>query len=379
MIKHNIIIQLEKIRKQHCNKMNSYILNNVSFDIAHKEIVMITGKSGSGKTTLLEIIAGIQRHTHGTVKIYNTYYTNESMYYRNIILMDVDSTLFENTSIYDNIYFGFNCESNIDEEKKKSIIYEYANKFNIAHLLHLYPHNLSSGQKQLATICRSTLEKNKIVLMDEPFDKIDNTYKQIVYKHIQYCRDNNDLTFLIITHNISDINNLANKVILLTKNGVKVSSNIQEIKSYIATNNNATQKDNYIQLSYSYIPLQKIKIDKHNNIVYLHLNDTIYSVPYNICEYNKSCTNICIYISKAISIKEENNSTYKNYINKTTKNKVHSILEIIYKISYVSYNDNIYTYALKHNKLTIYITSIKQIEYNFVSIMSIMNKFLIFY
>ena len=364
MIKQNIIIQLEKICKQYHNSHGQYMLDNVSFKVYYKDIVAIVGKSGCGKTTLLEIMAGIQQYTTGSIKIYNKYTTHENMYHRNIVLLDSDATLFKHITVYENIYFGFDDKSNLSEQEKQKLIYEYANKLHITHILHSYPNNISSGQQQLVAICRSTLTDNKIILMDEPFDKIDKEHKNDVYAHIKHCRDHKHLTFVIVTHSYRDVRILANKVITVTNGRAKTHCDVNMYRySHI---------NEYNDLSYISVVCKKITINKQNNTIYLYINDDTYTLPYNICHIYKAKKYAYMCYSKSIAVIPRTQ-------NVTTQDNIYKILNIVYSIVYIDYKDGIYTYNLVHKSLNLLITSIIKINDKFVSIASIADKFLIFY
>lgn len=161
--------------------------------------LLICGESGCGKTTLLHLLAGLRQPTSGTVTIdgeSTAAFTPTKMDQfrgRHIGMVYQQSYFIESLSILDNLMLSPYAES---KEKAKAI----ANRFNIDHLLSRYPHQLSVGQQQRASIARAVMNKPKLLLADEPTSALDNKSCRLVIELLQEEAATNNAALIIVTH-----------------------------------------------------------------------------------------------------------------------------------------------------------------------------------
>ena len=86
-----------------------------------------------------------------------------------------------------------------------------AKQFKINHLLKNYPHQLSGGEAQRVALARTLITKPKILLLDEPFNGLDEALKQDIYPDIQRFLKEYNITTIMVSHNIKEVKELSNR------------------------------------------------------------------------------------------------------------------------------------------------------------------------
>ena len=137
------------------------ILKDFSLNINSNSVTSILGPSGSGKTTLLRLISGLENLQSGNIQFDNNNDIPNSKI-NNVSFVFQDSALFPHLIVIENIYYGL---SKLDNNKNRidSLIHDY----NIDKIKFSYPHQLSSGQKQLVALLRGIASNPKIILLDD--------------------------------------------------------------------------------------------------------------------------------------------------------------------------------------------------------------------
>ena len=175
-------------------------IKNLSIEIKNEgDIVCLLGPSGIGKTTILRTIAGLEKLENGEIilkdKIISS--TNEHLEpeKRKIALSFQENSLFPHHSIYKNIILG------IPKSGPKNINVEEITKFlNIDHVLDKYPHQISAGEAQRASLARSLCAEPDLLLLDEPLSNIDQNFKEEIQTKLKKIIKDLKITTIIVTH-----------------------------------------------------------------------------------------------------------------------------------------------------------------------------------
>ena len=135
-------------------------VKNVSFSIKNEgDVICLLGPSGIGKTTILRTIAGLEKIDNGSIelnnKILSSKTTNVEPENRNISLAFQDNSLFPHYTVEKNILLG--AERNKEKKDKKIGLKEIVDLLDIFHILNKYPHQISAGEAQRASLARSLI------------------------------------------------------------------------------------------------------------------------------------------------------------------------------------------------------------------------------
>ena len=175
------------------------------------EYVSISGISGSGKTTFLRIISGLIQPQNGTIcwgeQIWHDTKTKQCIppQERNIGMVFQDYALFPNMNTLDNIIFA--CKEKVEKKYLQSIL----DTLGLDNYLTRYPHQLSGGQQQRVAIARALISKPALLLLDEPFSALDESLKKTVQSFIYEIHQQNSMTTLVVSHQISEIKPYAHR------------------------------------------------------------------------------------------------------------------------------------------------------------------------
>ena len=182
-------------------KLKSFDLD-ISF-VSDDKLIAIVGKSGSGKTTLLRCIAGFEE-SQGSIKVDNIEWQNLNIQKRDFGVVFQNYALFPNMNVYNNLKFARN-----NDKKIKELI----ELMELKGLEDRYPHELSGGEKQRVALARALMNEPRILLLDEPFSALNYELKQKLYKEIEVIKNNFDTQIILISHDISEVYRLADRVI----------------------------------------------------------------------------------------------------------------------------------------------------------------------
>jgi len=177
-------------------------VNNVSLSIENQgDIVCLLGPSGIGKTTILRTIAGLEKIQSGKIILKNKILSSDNTHIepenRNIAMGFQDNSLFPHYTVLENIKFG----ADRNKKKKKGLNLNEINKLlHIEHIADKYPHQISSGEAQRASLARSLLSNPDLLLLDEPLSNVDQNFKEEIQVKLKQILTEHKITTIIVTH-----------------------------------------------------------------------------------------------------------------------------------------------------------------------------------
>ena len=193
------------------NKRQNNVLRNVNMEIKEGEMVAVMGPSGSGKSTLLYAISGMDRPTAGKVDFFGKDLTRLNASQMSEMRLDEMGFIFQqmymlkNLSIYDNIILpAYQSQNGKGKEKREEInnrAKELMKKLGISEIAENDVNEVSGGQLQRACICRSLINKPKMIFADDPTGALNQQNSKEVMKELNRINAEGT-TVMLITHDM---------------------------------------------------------------------------------------------------------------------------------------------------------------------------------
>ena len=187
-------------------------LERVDLTIGDGEFVAVVGPSGCGKSTMLRLISRLSLPTTGTITVFDDTSTKPptgmSIVFQNHVLLAW-------RTILENVLFPADM---VGERKAplRAKALELLKSVGLADFVERYPHELSGGMKQRASIARALLLQPRLLLMDEPFGALDALTREQMRVDLEALWLKHRMTILFITHSIDEAVLLADRVIVMS-------------------------------------------------------------------------------------------------------------------------------------------------------------------
>ena len=197
----------------------NYLAISANLSLESNKIYAIIGPSGAGKSTFLNLISGFSEISSGSILWNEQEISDLPPSKRNISILFQDNNLFPHLSVWRNLALAVSHWpkiSNDDEAKLHSVISEVG----IRGLENRKPSQLSGGQQSRVALARVLLQKNKILLLDEPFAALGPSLKDQMLELIEKIARNRGLLVLMVTHDPADANKIASETIVVKNNKV---------------------------------------------------------------------------------------------------------------------------------------------------------------
>lgn len=222
------VVELTRVTREFMRRKHKFFaVNNVSFALNSGDFVAIVGKSGNGKSTLLNLIAGLLKPTHGSVKVCGEEISERTfsdvkmsrLRACDIGFVTQSQTLLQNLTVHDNILLpvqiaASTCEvsksevsksaeskSEVSEDSNETRALELCKQLHIEDLLWCYPSELSGGEMRRVMIVRALINNPKLLILDEPTGDLDLEHTRIVVKMLREAAKNG-VAVLMVTHDV---------------------------------------------------------------------------------------------------------------------------------------------------------------------------------
>ncbi len=195
-------------------------LDQISLQIDRGEFVSIVGPSGCGKSTLLRMIAGLDTPSSGVIR-----YEGEAISgpHPKISMVFQSFALFPWRTVLGNVEYGLETRG-MERDERRALASEYLEMVGLGGYEHMYPRQLSGGMKQRVGIARALAVDPDMVLMDEAFSAIDEFTAETLREEVAEIHQDTKKTFLLVTHNLLEAIELADRIVVLSSKPAKVKS-----------------------------------------------------------------------------------------------------------------------------------------------------------
>ncbi|MEE0496738.1 MAG: dipeptide ABC transporter ATP-binding protein [Cyanobacteriota bacterium] len=201
-----------------------HAVNNVSLDIQKGEILAIAGESGCGKSTLAKAIMKLVQSDSGEIllngeNVLNLKHNKDlKKFYQKVqmIFQNPYSSLNPKMKIGEILKEPLIINTNLKKEEITEIVEEKIKKVGLdKSALNLYPHEFSGGQRQRIAIARSLILNPEFIIADEPVSALDVSIQAQIINLLKQLKEDFNLTFLFISHDLSVIKYLSDRIAIM--------------------------------------------------------------------------------------------------------------------------------------------------------------------
>ena len=216
------IITIDNVCK---NYKNILALDNVSLDIKQGELYGLLGVNGAGKTTLIKILCGLTNKTSGNICLDGMNLDSDMDKIKEIIdISPQETSVANNLTVRENLEFFANIYDNSNEQTIEEVI----DVFKLGDVLHQRAKTLSGGYKRRLSIAIALISKPRILFLDEPTLGLDILARRELWNIINKLKKN--ITIILTSHYLEEIENLCDRVAILSKGKLLQIGTIDEIK-----------------------------------------------------------------------------------------------------------------------------------------------------
>src|SRR5215471_10626973 len=206
-------IILEQITKRFGR---NWVVDNVSLEVADKELFVLLGSSGSGKSTILRMIAGLTQPTSGRIMLHGRDVTDLPPQERGTGFVFQNYSIFRHMTVAENIEFGLRIRKVPKEERvrRREQLLELA---GLAGLGGRYAHQLSGGQQQRVALARALVYEPNVLLLDEPFGALDVKIRSQLRRSLKEIQRRLGVATILVTHDQEEAFELADRIGVLER------------------------------------------------------------------------------------------------------------------------------------------------------------------
>lgn len=186
------------------------VLEDLDLHIQPGEFLAIVGRSGCGKSTLLRLLADLEKQSYGEIKFRSARHIREGISADDIRVMFQDPRLLPWRSIEQNVQLGL---PKIQHPHASAML----EKVGLQEKAGLWPSQLSGGQRQRTALARALSHTPRILLLDEPLGALDALTRLDMQNLIEKLWTEQGFTAILVTHDVSEAVQLADRIILLDK------------------------------------------------------------------------------------------------------------------------------------------------------------------
>jgi ABC-2 type transport system ATP-binding protein len=229
-------------------KFKNYLaVNNINFTLEKNKTLGLLGPNGCGKTTTIGMMLGLITPSSGEVLINNQ---NVNSANRNDLLSRMNFaspyielpkklTVRQNLEVYGRLYGIKDLKNRIEE---------ISNDLNLNNFLIKKTGELSSGQKNRVSLAKSLINKPDVLFLDEPTASLDPDVGDFVRQYIETYKSKNEITILLASHNMKEVERLCDTVIMMKEGQIVDSGTCKELISKHGRDN---LEDTFLQIARS--------------------------------------------------------------------------------------------------------------------------------
>ena len=198
------------------------VLHDVTFDVRHGEILGLVGESGTGKSTLSRAVLGMIKPDQGSI----THYTKRPQ----MIFQDPYSSLNPAYTVGWIMEEPLRIYGKYDGPERKRRVREMLSRVELPEeVLTARPAELSGGQRQRVSIATALIQRPRFLIADEPVSALDVTIQAQILQLLKNLRDELDLSYLFISHDLNVVYQLCDRVLVMKQGRIVEQGTVDDI------------------------------------------------------------------------------------------------------------------------------------------------------
>jgi sulfate transport system ATP-binding protein len=215
------------------------VLEDITFDVAEGESLVLLGASGSGKTTILRIMAGLELPDKGRIILHGKDVTDLPARERGVGVIFQAYALFPRMTVEKNIGFGLKIRR-VPRKERKETVNRLLKLVQLEEHRKKFPWQLSGGQQQRVAIARTLAYKPQVLLFDEPFGALDAQTRVKLRREIRALLRQVKVPAVFITHDQEEALELGDRIAVLNNGHLEQIGTPDEVYNQPATEYVAT-------------------------------------------------------------------------------------------------------------------------------------------
>lgn len=223
------MIRITNLKKSFGSQL---VLKDIYLEIGLGETIAIVGPSGTGKSVLLKIITGLLKQDSGEVRVGDEVIsrnTSESKRREICSKMGVlfqSAALFDSMNVYENVAFPLKINTKLSSAEIAQKVASRLEEVDMLAFSDYLPGEISMGMQKRVGIARALVTKPDILLFDEPNTGLDPLMGQEIYELIKLTSERRKFTGIVISHEIPEVFQVAERVCMLYGGSVQWDSDI---------------------------------------------------------------------------------------------------------------------------------------------------------
>ncbi|MGK7394322.1 MAG: ABC transporter ATP-binding protein [Candidatus Cyclobacteriaceae bacterium M3_2C_046] len=229
----SIIIEVKHLKASFEDRQ---VLTDVSFTIYKNQVTVLLGSSGSGKTTILKHLIGLYPIQEGELRVLGKNMgqleeeQQENLYHK-IGVFFQNGALLNSMTVAENVALPIEQHSDLSGELLDQLVKLKLRLVNLTQAYHLYPSQLSGGMLKRAALARAIAMDPPLLFCDEPGAGLDPISLADLDRLIKNLKEQLGITIVLVTHEVSSILRLADRIIFLDKGKVLFEGTLSEALS----------------------------------------------------------------------------------------------------------------------------------------------------
>jgi NitT/TauT family transport system ATP-binding protein len=198
------------------------VLQDISLQTAPGEFVALLGPSGCGKSTLLRLVAGLEPPRQGRIIVDSAAVTGPDP---SRVVVFQDPTLFPWRTVWDNAALGLEARGVLKRERLR--VDAALDLVGLEKFARAYPHQLSGGMAQRASLARALVNDPSLLILDEPLGKLDSLTRLAMQGELVRLWQRRGFTVLMVTHDVEEALLLAQRVIVFSDRPARIRADLR--------------------------------------------------------------------------------------------------------------------------------------------------------